>query len=132
RLRTNPRYADTIIVIQEGLRAECGNEVVGRGLFPQGARTFRYRRRRSRNAPPSGSFARGLVHGSSSIFDATNFAYLMGYRRIVLVGVDLYNKEYFWLGPGETRPYEAHRADARRVFLGAEPIVSLMATWHDA
>ena len=131
RLRENPHYADTAFVIQEGFRAECGNELVGRGLFPQGARIFRYRRRRSRIASPSRSFAHGLVHGSSSIFDATNFAYLMGYRQIVLVGVDLYNKEYFWLGAGETRPYEAHRADAREVFLGAEPIVSLMAAWRD-
>lgn len=132
RLRTNPRYAETIFITQEGLRAERGNELVGRGLYPDGARIFRYRRLRSRIAPPSRSFAQGLVHGSSSIFDATNFAYLMGYRRIVLVGVDLYNKEYFWLGAGETRPYEVHRADARKVFLGAEPIVSLMATWYAA
>jgi hypothetical protein len=132
RLRTNPRYADTVFVTQEGFRAERGNELVGRGLYPAGARIFRYRRRRSRIAPPSRGFAEGMVHGSSSIFDATNFAYLMGYRRIVLVGVDLYNKEYFWLGPGETRPYEAHRADARKVFLGAEPIVSLMTTWYAA
>jgi hypothetical protein len=132
RLRANPRYRETIFVVQEGLRAERGNELVGRALYPEGARIFRYRRRRSRSATPSTSFAAGLVHGSSSIFDATNFAYLMGYRRIVLVGVDLYNKEYFWLGPGETRPYELHRADARKVFLGAEPIVSLMTTWHAA
>jgi hypothetical protein len=132
RLRANPRYAETIFVAQEGFRAERGNELVGRGLFPSGARLFRYRRRRSRNAPPSRRFADGLVHGSSSIFDATNFAFLMGYRRIVLVGVDLYNKEYFWLAPGETRPYEIGRADAREVFLGAEPIVTLMVRWHEA
>ena len=131
RLRTNPLYADTIFVTQGGFRAERGNELVGRGLYPPGARVIRYRRRRSRVASPSRAFGEGLVHGSSSIFDATNLAYLMGYRRIVLVGVDLYNKEYFWLGAGETRPYEAHRADARNVFVGAEPIVSLMAKWHD-
>jgi hypothetical protein len=131
RLRDNVRYADTIFVVQAGIRAECGNELVARGLYPQGARLFRYRRRRSRTASPSRSIAQGLVHGSSSIFDAANFAYAMGYRRIVLVGVDLYNKEYFWLDAGETRAYEAHRADARNVFLGAGPIVSLMGVWHD-
>lgn len=132
RLRSNPCYAETIFVVQEGLRAECGNELVGRGLFPPGARLFRYRRRRSRTAYPSRRFTDGLVHGSSTIFDATNFAYLMGYRRIVLVGVDLYNKEYFWLGPGETRTYEHGGADARNVFVGADPIVSLMSAWRDA
>jgi hypothetical protein len=132
RIRSNPRYAETIFVVQEGFRAECGNELVGRGLFPRGARLFRYRRRRSRTAVPSRRFADGIVHGSSTIFDATNFAYLMGYRRIVLVGVDLYNKEYFWLGAGETRTYEHAGADARNVFVGATPIVSLMSAWHDA
>jgi hypothetical protein len=132
RLRSNPRYAETIFVVQQGFRAERGNELVGRGLYPHGARIFRYRRRRSRTASPSRRFADGLVHGSSSIFDVTNFAYLLGYRSIVLVGVDLYNKEYFWLGPGETRIYEQPGVDARNVFLGAEPIVQLMAAWHGA
>jgi hypothetical protein len=132
RLRTNHLYAETIFVVQEGFRALRGNELVARGLYPAGARMFRYRRRRSRIAPPSRSFAEGLVHGSSSIFDATNFAYLVGYRRIVLVGVDLYNKEYFWLDAGETRSYEPEGVDARNVFVGADPIVSLMSAWHDA
>jgi hypothetical protein len=132
RLNANPMYRETVFVVQEGFRALRGNELVGRGLYPAGARMFRYRRRRSRIAPPSTAFAQGLVHGSSSIFDATNFAYLVGYRRIVLVGVDLYNKEYFWLGPGERRSYDYLEFDARDTFLGAEPIVSLMATWHDA
>jgi hypothetical protein len=131
RIRANPRYAGTVFIVQEGFRAECGNELIGRGLFPPDARIFRYRRRRSRSAGPSRRFADGLVHGSSSIFDAANFAYLMGYRRIVLVGVDLYNKEYFWLGPGETRSYEQQGADAKKVFLGAAPIVSLLAAWHE-
>lgn len=132
RLRTNHLYAETIFVVQEGFRAQRGNELVGRGLYPAGARLFRYRRRRSRTALPSRRFADGLVHGSSSIFDATNFAYLVGYRRIVLVGVDLYNKEYFWLDQGETRTYEPEGVDARNTFVGAEPIVSLMTAWHDA
>jgi hypothetical protein len=131
RIRGNPRYEATIFVTQEGFRAERGNELVGRGLYPPGARLFRYRRSRSRTARPSRRFADGLVHGSSSIFDATNFAYLMGYSRIVLVGVDLYNKEYFWLAPDELRTYENPAVTNVRTFVGAQPIVELMAQWHD-
>jgi hypothetical protein len=132
RLHENPLYADTIFVLQEGFRAERPNEIVGRGLLPPGARVFRYRRRRSRTALPSRRLADGLVHGSSSVFDATNFAYAMGYRRIVLVGVDLYNKEYFWLPPGELREYENPAVKGVDSFVGAEAIVELMTRWHAA
>jgi hypothetical protein len=130
RIRTNPLYAETIFVVQEGFRAEAGNELVGRRLYPQGSRVFRYRRRRIRTAAPSTRFADGLAHGPSSIFDATNFAYLMGFRHIVLVGVDLYNKEYFWLPPGELRAYENPAVTDVGSYVGAGPIVELMARWR--
>lgn len=132
RIRDNPLYAETVFVVQEGFKAERGNELVGRRLLPVGARLFRFRRRHSRTGPPSASFRDGLVHGPSSIFDAVNFAYLLGARRIVLAGVDLYNKEYFWLETGERRPYEKEAAQADPGFVGAAEIVALMATWRDA
>src|SRR5262249_45557867 len=44
RIADNPLYADTVFVVQEGLRAERGNELVGRGLLAADARVFRFRR----------------------------------------------------------------------------------------
>jgi hypothetical protein len=131
RIRENPLYADTVFVVQGGLRGEAGNELIGRGLLPRGARVFRFRRTsRSAYAPPSRTPG-VLVHGYNSIIDATNFAVALGYRRIVLVGADYYNKEYFWLPAGETRAYEKPGIDADTLFTGHEPIVGMLGRWSE-
>jgi hypothetical protein len=132
RLRDNPLYARAVFVVQGGFRAEAGNEIVGRRLIPRGARIYRYRRTsRGATAPPSRNLERGVVHGYSSIFDAVNLAYLLGFRRIVLAGVDLYNKEYFWLPAGEARTYEKGPLRSSDPFAGARAIVAMMGEWHD-
>jgi hypothetical protein len=129
RLRENPLYADAVFVVLGGFLAHMGNELVGRGLLPDAARVFRYRRRaRTQYEPPSRT-PRELVHGYNSIFDATNFAYAMGYRRIVLAGADYYDKEYFWLEPGETRAYEKPGIAATGQWPQAEAIVEMMGRW---
>jgi hypothetical protein len=129
RLRENPLYAETVFVVMGGLVAHMGNELVGRGLLPAGARVFRFKRRaRWRYAPPSRT-PRRLVHGPNSLFDAANLAYAMGFRRIVLVGADYYNKEYFWLGPGETRDYEATGVVAGEPWSQAGAVIEMMGRW---
>ena len=130
RIRENPLYATTVFVVQGGLMAERGNELVGRRLLPHGARLFRYRRTaRGRYAPPSRT-PRVLVHGPNSIFDAANLAVALGYRKIVLAGADYYNKEYFWLAPGEKREYEPEAVDVAREW-GATPLIlAMMSGWR--
>lgn len=132
RLRENPLYAETVFVVQGGFRALSGNELIGRRLLRSGSRIVRFHRRgRGVNAPPSRSLGSGLVHGYSSIFDGVNLAYVLGFRRIVLAGVDLYNKEYFWLPEGVARDYEKIPLDAKDPFAGADAITAMMGDWHD-
>jgi len=85
------------------------------------------RRSRWRYAAPSRTSKR-LVHGANSIFDAVNLAYTLGYRRIVVAGADYYNKEYFWLDPGEARPYEPD-VDATAPWPQADQVVEMMGRW---
>jgi hypothetical protein len=131
RIRDNPLYAETIFVVQGGFMAERGNELIGRSLLPRGSRVFRYRRRaRGRYAPPSHT-PRALVHGPNSIFDATNLAIALGFCRVVLAGADYYNKEYFWLRPGEKREYEPDAVEVGREW-GATPLIlAMMSGWRD-
>jgi hypothetical protein len=131
RIRENPLYAETVFVVQGGLIAERGNEIIGRRLLSPGARVFRYRRvARGRYAAPSRT-PRALVHGPNSIFDATNLAVALGFRRIVLAGADYYNKEYFWLAPGEKRSYEPDAVDVRSEW-GATPLIlAMMRGWKE-
>jgi hypothetical protein len=130
RLRENSLYANTVFVVMGGLFAHMGNELVGRRLLPAGARVFRFRRRsRWRYAPPSRT-PRRLVHGPNSIFDAVNLAYALGYRRIIVAGADYYNKEYFWLAPGEARAYEPG-VDAVAPWPQTEQVVAMMGSWRE-
>ena len=132
RLRENPLYADSVFVVQEGWLALYGNRLIGRRLLPQSARIFRFRRTgRGVYAPPGRCFADGLVHGFNSSISTTNFAVVMGWKRIVIVGVDLYDKGYFWLEQGETRSYEKPGIEARSRFTGADQIVAVLGRWQE-
>jgi hypothetical protein len=132
RILDNPLYAGTVYVLQEGWLASDSNELLGRRLLPAGARVFRYRRTaRARFAPPSESFRSGLVHGWNSSISVTNFALLAGWRRIVLAGVDLYDKEYFWLREGERRPRERPQVQASSRFPNAPLIVETFRRWRE-
>jgi hypothetical protein len=131
RIRENPLYRDTIFLVQGGWFAESGNALVGRALLPPGSRIFRYSRTsRGLYSPPSRTFQEGFVHGYNSIVSATNFAILMGWRRIVLAGVDLYNKEYFWLPKGETRAYEKPGIVASSLFTSHELTIEMLGRWR--
>jgi hypothetical protein len=50
-----------------------------------------------------------ISHNYATLFDAINISYILGYKNIILVGVDLYDRRYFWLGKDET-----HDADLKR------------------
>jgi len=104
----NPRYRDTIFLLQSGLRAINANRALAQRLVPQGSRVFLWRSVRGRDRLGR-SFADGLSHPHSTLEECVNFAAILGWRKIVLVGVDLYDRRYFWLGAEETRESDAAR-----------------------
>lgn len=129
--RENPFYDETIFVLQRGWLAEDSNEIVARRLLSPGTRVFPYRRTsRGTYSPPSRSFSNGLVHAWNSSISVTNFAIASGFRRIVLTGIDLYDKEYFWLPPGERRVELKALEAPDRAFPMAGPIVDLFGRWR--
>src|SRR6266540_2360783 len=128
-----PFYAETIYIVQREWRAEDSNELVARRLLPESARVFPYHRKsRGSYSPPSRSFAEGLVHGWNSSISVTNFAILMGFRRIVLTGIDLYDKEYFWLEKGERRDALRPSETPDRPFPMADEVIDVFARWRAA
>jgi hypothetical protein len=131
RMRENANYANAVILVQEGWRADDSNNLVGLGLLPDSARIFRYRRTaRGRYAPPSDSFGRGLVHGWNSSISSTNFALLMGYRTIVLAGIDLYDRQYFWLDEGERREGIRPEFVVEEPFAMHAPVIEMFERWR--
>lgn len=110
----NPCYAETAFLVHGGFRAINGNRALGYRLLPADRPVLRWRSKRAPvDASPSRSFADGLVHGHSTIQEAINACFLLGWRRIVLAGVDLYDRRYFWLPPEKARSVDVRRgADA--------------------
>jgi hypothetical protein len=134
-LRENPHYRETVFVVQRGWRALNGNRLVGLRLLPDGARLFRFTNRgRNTYEPPSESFSDGLSHSAMTLGDCINFAYLMGWRSIVLVGVDMYDHRYFWLGEDEEREgvdWMGRGVTLNDPFAAGDQIVSTIASWNE-
>lgn len=107
RLLEAQQFRDTVLIVQHELRARGLNLAFELGVFPLARRVFTYRTSGSRQL--SKSFAGGLSHGSSTLLDTVNAAFLAGWTSIVLVGIDLYDRRYFWLPEGETRPVDRAR-----------------------
>lgn len=132
RICKNPFYQNTNFIVQKGWSAHGANMLIGKRLLPPKASIFRfYRCGRSQHTAPSQSFSNGLVHGFNSSFSVTNFAFLMGWKHIVLAGIDLNDKRYFWLNPEETRTYEKSGITYQSVFTNADQIVPLFGYWTE-
>jgi hypothetical protein len=125
-IASNPLYARTVFLVQTGFRATNGNRALGLRLLPAAARVFLWRSRRDL-ADPTRSFADGLTHGHSTLQECVNFAYLMGWRRIVLVGVDLYDRQYFWMPPGAPLWSDSTTAEAHRT---AKGLIEALGRWR--
>jgi hypothetical protein len=100
-VKANPLYANTVFLMQDDYLGAFANFIVGRRLLPAGSRIFRYRTKGG-PGPPTTSFDEGVRHAPGTLSDAVNLSYLMGWKNIVLAGVDLYDSRYFFLPPDET------------------------------
>lgn len=108
------RYREAILLVQHEWRARGANLALKMSVFPQRNRIFPWSTNRSlsRSGRWSPSFAAGITHATSTLCDTINAAHLIGWREIVLVGVDLYDRRYFWLPEGETRGVDVTRGAA--------------------
>ena len=100
-IATSPFYDDTMFLLQGELLADFPNNLLGHGYLPAAARVFRYRTARG-EGPPTRSFSEGMRHDGGTLSDAVNVAYVLGWKHIVLVGVDLYDSRLFFLDPDKT------------------------------
>lgn len=95
-LNQNPNFDDAILVMQGEYFAMFANQLLGYRMIRPGTRIFRYQTARG-DGPPTRSFADGIRHTAGTLCDVVNVAACMGWKHIVLAGVDLYDSRYFWL-----------------------------------
>jgi hypothetical protein len=100
-IRRNPQCQHTIFLMQSGYEAQFCNQLLGYGFMEPGTKVLEFTTLRG-DGPPSQHFEDGLRHVGGTLSDAVNAAACLGWREIVLVGVDLYDSRYFWLPPNET------------------------------
>jgi hypothetical protein len=100
-LNANPHCAGTIFLVQGEYLAQFCNQLIGYRYLKSGAGIFRFHTNRA-DGDPTLSFRQGLRHTAGTLTDTVNAAVCLGWKQIVLVGVDLYDSRYFWLGPDET------------------------------
>ena len=103
RLSSNPFYKNAIILVQKGRKAISSNRLFGLNLVSTDSNYFRYKIcSRNKITYPSFSLSNGLVH-NGTLAMCINFAITMGWKKIILVGIDLYDRRYFWLKKDESR-----------------------------
>ena len=131
-INNNKLYDQSLFLVQEGLRAHMGNRLIGEKKLRIGAPLFRYRRKaRGIIAPLSKDFSDGVVHGFGSVCKAINVAYILGWKKIVLVGIDLYDHRHFYHPPDKLRDIEKSGIALDDSYVTSAGIVDLVAMWSN-
>jgi hypothetical protein len=100
-LNANPNFAETILILQGEYSAMFANQILGYKLIRPNTRVYRYHTAHG-DGLPTRSLSQGVRHIAGTLCDAVNVAVCMGWKNIVLAGVDLYDSRYFWLPPDKT------------------------------
>lgn len=100
-LKDNPLFSATTFVLQGEYLGYFCNQITGYSYLPAGSRVLRYHTARG-DGPPSRRIEDGVRHTTGTLADTVNVAFCLGWKHIVLVGVDLYDSRYFYLPPDNT------------------------------
>ena len=72
-----------------------------------------------------------IVHLNATLSDVVNISYILGYKEIVLVGIDLYDRRYFWLERNETEKSDLNRGKTYSdIHATADNVLRGMAVWN--
>ncbi len=113
-------YKNTVFILQKEWRAVASQYFAGLGFLPENAKVFPYKSvARGEQKNPTEQISDGLVHGPCTLAELVNFGVVMGYKNIVLTGVDLYDQRYFWLPYDKTRPeFKERNIEAADIYPG--------------
>ena len=101
-------YQNTLFLLQKGSMATNTNRLLFHRILPKFCKFRRYFSDIQSIFNPSKTCH--LASKGSVLISAINFAYNRGYENIVFVGIDLYDRNYFWLNIEETRSVDLERS----------------------
>lgn len=129
-INNNPMYKNAFLIIQEGFKATKGNSLVGRKLLNLNFKIFRYKRKwRGKYIKPSKNFKNGVAHGFNSLTSAINIAYIMGWKVIILVGVDMHTHNYFYNTLNKLRDGEKKGIKINTPYTNRAKTLKLISIW---
>lgn len=130
-IKNHPKFSKSIYFLLFDKKSPATDWVLLLNLLPEG-RIALYSNHddRKRCFPPSASNV-NIPHCGATLFDAINLSYVMGYQKIVLAGVDLYDRRYFWLKKDENRPLEKLRGKTcNDVHATAPFVLNIIGEWR--
>jgi len=132
-LTQKDKFKNTVYLLQYDLMADSSFELLSNFVFKKDTNIYGYSTRsRQLNSLPSKELKDGLIHSAGTLTDCVNFAYAMDYKKIILVGVDLYDRRYFWLDHSETRNSDISRgAKCDELHNTSVPMVDVIKLWKE-
>jgi hypothetical protein len=124
------RYKNTTFLLQDDLTATMSLEIESRFLLPKGSRVSKFKTFSRKLVQPPESMESGFVHYGGTLSDALCFSYQMNYKEIILCGVDLNDRRYFFLEKNQTRDLDTLRnSSVTQPHNTKIPIISLIKEW---
>jgi len=81
---------------------------------------------------PISSSNRDIPHCQTTLFDCINLGYSMGFKKIILFGVDLSDRRYFWLAKDQAREIDIKRGSTSKdVHNTAKPVLTNIVFWRN-
>ena len=141
KISCNPQLSKTTFLFPQGLTSSFTNRLIAYRMWDPGRPIFQYLTDRI-SRRPNLNLDEGLVQRMGTLCSVISFAVTMGYKEIVLIGVDLYDNRYFWVPDNKTVNWSSEEkreipSDATvRGILASEPhntvnngVISIIADW---
>jgi hypothetical protein len=100
-INRNKQLNKTVFLMPEGIANEYTNNIFSKNIWDKSKKFFLFKTNRITHIP-FGDLNIGLIHKSGTLMDCISLAYYLEYKRIVLVGVDLYDRRYFYVPKNKT------------------------------
>lgn len=124
------RFKNTTYLLQDDLTATMSIEIESRFLLPKGSKISKFKTFSRKLVQPPESMETGFVHYGGTLSDALCFGYQMDYKEIILCGVDLNDRRYFFLEKNQTRDLDIIRnSSVTQPHNTKIPITSLIKEW---
>lgn len=125
--RNSNNYKNCTFLLQSGLRGTDSRRSISKKLLPKTAQLAWYKVERNKLINQENS--NSLIIQISTLLTALSFANLGKWKKIVLVGVDLYDRNYFW-NPLCTRQLDISRgAKFSDLHSTTNRIIPAIETW---